>query len=426
MLTVFFIISVFAFATGIYQSTRIIGNIINPFALIFLIFLCQVLSLFFDPFNTLPVPGAEPSFILSVVLAGSAIAMLFGTTVGLTGFNPKQPAKYQGIKHIGVLISFCSIASILSLLDLILKSGGAPLLLMGQRFSEGEGALYTEYFTNVFMYGLGLNRISAIILAVDYGASGLSLKAHLKKNRIWYIVTLTTSAAMVLGGQRNCFFITVLTLGMAYLIFDSKHNRSLIPVLITSTALGLAFAFVGNLRLGVGERSSFGLLSYMKGEPPDNPVTRTLVWIPIYLAPAMLNLNAELLSGYEPMMGKVLLTKTVPDVLLPFETIDVEMIIDYLEKAALMPLPGQTFRTAMGDFYGDFGVVGAILIPGLVCLLIGRAFRNCKTNLRWSVTLFALIPGLALMPFLDYFTGSQNLIPLLSIAILPTIFSKTN
>lgn len=425
MLDFLFLASGLVFGYGVYLASRLAGTVLNPFGLMFLIFSVEIGILVVDPFNSSPVPGSVPTYLLCGVVAGAGVSMLVGMILGLRGVERQPRAGYPGMRNIGAItVVFCT-AALLSLADLIVKSGGAPLLLMGQRFAEGEGALYSDYFSSLFMYGLGFARVPAIILAADYGSSGLSLRQHLRRNRVWYFLTLLTSLLMVLGGQRNCLFIAILILAAASFRYSDQPVKSVIRMGLALLALGWIFTFIGNLRLGVGEGSQFGLFSYLKGEIPENAFTRSLVWLPVYLGHALFNLNAELLSSYEPMMGQIALMKTVPDALLPYDTVDQEMIMDYLEKAGLMPLPGQTFRTFMGDIYADFDVAGAILVPGLMVWLAAAAYRRATVSLRWSVLYFSLVPGVALMPFIDYFSGAQNLVAIFSVVLLSWLSSRS-
>jgi hypothetical protein len=126
-------------------------------------------------------------------------------------------------------------------------------------------------------------------------------------------------------------------------------------------------------------------------------------------------------------MGRTLAMRTLPDSWLPESFSGDEYIVEYLQAEDLMPLFGQTFRTAMADFYGEFGIPGALFGPGILMWLSARAYRNARSSLRWCHLYIATLPGVLMMPFLDFFTGSTNLIPLLSALVIPSLFAfETN
>jgi hypothetical protein len=302
------------------------------------------------------------------------------------------------------------------------KVGGFPLLIMGQSFTAGTGTTYGDYFTSLFMYGMGICRVPAIMLAVDFVGSGQRFQDHLKAHAPWYGATLLTSAIMVLGGQRNCLFWPFVCWGGAYLVVKAGSSRSVAPLLFSGLFLTWSFSFVGSLRFGSDANASSALFSYYHSDIPDNALTRSLIWAPTYLGPSLYNLNAALLSPYEPSMGRTLAAKTIPDAWLPDSFAETEYIIEYLQTEDLMPMFGQTFRTAMADFYGEFGIPGAILVPGLLLWLSARAYRNARTSVRWCYLYIATLPGVVMMPFIDFFTGSTNLIPLVSTLFIPVLF----
>lgn len=422
MITLLLIASLLVLLIGLPVVNRMARGSLNPFALVCGTFCLELILLLVDPFTTKPVPGAIPSFRLSWVMLGAMVGVIGGVVLGLRG-TPSRSAVPGRLKSIPLITIFCCFVSLVTLADMTRKAGGFPLLIMGQSFAAGTGTTYSDYFTGLFLYGMGICRIPAIVLAVDYVGSGESFKSHLSANMPWYAATLLTSAIMVLGGQRNCLFWPFVSWGGAYLLTRIITIRSILPALAVSLFLGWSFSFIGSLRFGSNAGASTALFSYYDSAIPDNALTRSLIWAPTYLGPSLYNLNAALLSPYEPTMGRTLIAKTVPDAWLPDSFSGTEYIIEYLHSEDLMPLFGQTFRTAMADFYGEFGIPGAIFGPAFFLWISARAFRNARNSVRWCYLYIATLPGVVMMPFIDFFTGSTNLIPLASAFIIPVFFN---
>ena len=425
MITALLILSLFLLIAAFPIINRLARGGLNPYSLILSAFGLELVLVLLDPFNGKPVPGAIPSLRLGWVTLGAMMSLILGAILGLRGSPNTSASHATRLSAIPVITIICCLVSVVSLLDMVRKVGGFPLLIMGQSFAAGTGTTYSDYFTALFMYGLGICRVPAIVLAVDFVSSGQRFQDHLKANAPWYGATLFTSAIMVLGGQRNCLFWPFVCWGGAYLLTNPKITRSVFPVVLGTLFLGWVFAFIGSLRFGAGSAASSALFSYYQAEIPDNVFTRSLIWLPTYMGPSLYNLNAALLSPYEPTMGRTLAMRTLPDSWLPGSFSGSEYIVEYLQTEDLMPLFGQTFRTAMADFYGEFGIPGALIGPGLLIWLSARAYRNARFSLRWCHLYIATLPGVVMMPFVDFFTGSTNLIPLLSAFFIPWLFQST-
>jgi hypothetical protein len=424
MITALLVLSLIILIAAIPIINKLARGGLNPYALIISAFGLELLLVLLDPFNGKPVPGSVPSLRLGWVVLGAMVSLIAGAILGLRGKPTTPTSNATGLSGIPLITIGCCLVSLLTLADMTRKVGGFPLLVMSQSFAAGTGTTYADYFTALFMYGLGICRVPAIALGVDFVASGQRFQDHLKANAPWYSATLLTSAIMVLGGQRNCLFWPFVCWGGAFLLTRPMVTRSVFPVLLGMLFLGWAFAFIGSLRFGGTSAATSALFSYYQAEIPDNILTRSLIWLPTYLGPSLYNLNAALLSPYEPTMGRTLALRTLPDSWLPDNFSETEYIVEYLQVEDLMPLFGQTFRTAMADFYGEFGIPGALIGPGLLIWLSARAYRNARSSLRWCHLYIATLPGVVMLPFVDFFTGSTNLIPLLSAFFIPWLFQS--
>jgi oligosaccharide repeat unit polymerase len=422
MITALLILTILILIAAMPIISRLARGVLNPYALIISVFIFEVFLLLLDPFTTKPVPGAVPSLRLAWVTLGAMVSLIIGGILGLRGIPPKPTSNATRLSGVPLITIGCCLASLFTLADMTRKAGGFPLLIMGQSFSAGTGTTYADYFTSLFMYGLGICRVPAIVLAVDFVGSGQRFQDHLKANAPWYGATLLTSAIMVLGGQRNCLFWPFVCWGGAYLVTNPKAARSAFQALLGMLFLGWVFTFIGSLRFGTSSAASTALFSYYDADIPDNSLTRSVIWLPTYVGPSLYNFNAALLSPYEPTMGRTLALRTLPDSWLPDSFSESEYLVEYLFAEDLMPMFGQTFRTAMADFYGEFGIPGAIIVPGLLLWLSTRAYRNARTSVRWCYLYIATLPGIVMMPFIDFFTGSTNLIPLASAFIIPVFF----
>ncbi len=422
MITALLILTLLIIILAIPITSRLARGALNPYALILSTFGFEVFLLLLDPFTTKPVPGAVASLRLALVMLGAMISIFAGTMLGLRGRPTARTSSATRLTAIPLITIGCCLVSLFTLADMTRKVGGFPLLIMGQSFAAGTGTTYADYFTTLFMYGLGICRVPAIMLAVDFVGSGQRFQDHLKANAPWYGATLFTSAIMVLGGQRNCLFWPFVCWGGAYLVTNPRATKSIFPVIVGTLFLGWVFALIGSLRFGASSAASTALFSYYQAEIPDNSLTRSVIWLPTYIGPSLYNFNAALLSPYEPTMGRTLAMRTLPDSWLPDSFSGTDFIVDYLYAEDLMPMFGQTFRTAMADFYGEFGIPGAILIPAILFWFSARAYRNARTSVRWCYLYIATLPGVVMMPFIDFFTGSTNLIPLVSTLIIPVLF----
>jgi hypothetical protein len=422
MITLLLLLSLIVIAVGTTLIARRIGSTLNPYTLMAASFGLELVIMIADPFNSKPVPGSVPSVRLGLVVLGAMVMAFAGILLGLNRQpvdGSRNPGRLAGIPIITLACSFVSLAT---LVDLYRKAGGFPLFIIGKSFEAGVGTTYSDYYTGLFMYGLGICRIPAIALATDYVGSRKRFLDHLRENYPWYGITITVSALMVLGGQRNCLFWPFACWIGAHLLVEIRSFRSLLPILTSGLFLGWFFSFIGSLRLGSSTGASFALFSYFQAEIPNNALTRSLVWIPTYLGPSLYNLNAALLSAYEPTMGRSLILRSLPDEWLPSSFSEIELIVEHLDQEGLMPMFGQTFRTALADFYGEFGIPGAVLGPGLLLFISARAYRNATRSVWWCYLYFAILPGVLMMPFLDFFTGSTNLMSIFSCFVIPTFF----
>jgi hypothetical protein len=423
MLNLLLAISVAVLVIGIFLVARRAASVWNPFSLILGLFVMEIAIFLAIPFNTRPVPGADPSIDLGIIFLGASVSIVFGIALGLRPKVIPGQASRTRIGGLGPLTLLFSALALLTLVDLIRQSGGIPLLLIAEGFALGVGANYSDYYTSTFMYGLGLCRIPAVALAVDYIQSKESFDRHFRANVHWYGITLGTSALMMLGGQRNCFVWPFAVWGAAYLLCENPSGKRIAKVAALVLLLGMVFVLVGNLRLGSGQQGGSPLFAHVDVDLPDNLITRSLIWLPVYMGPTLYNLNAALSSGYEPTMGATLLTRLLPDSWVPDGLISDRSILDHLQTENLMPMFGQTFRTAMTDFYGEFGTAGAIVIPGIIVFFMAHGFSKAKGSVFWCSIYCGLLPGLLMLPFHDYFTGAQNVISIVG-SVLILILAK--
>jgi oligosaccharide repeat unit polymerase len=407
-------LSVTVFGIAAVIAIRRYG-LISPFSLSLLGFLavCAVYAL-----NTLDIDlvGLERSGFASLSERSTRMVLLTAT---LLLFCILVPIKEQQCSsknaflapswiYFGILFVCAGEAAAVAV-----KNGGIPPLLTGAGSEDSYGAFQIPLLSPL-TYGIG--RLGSVLIGVEILYTKGTLRDYLEQRRLPMGIVILSLLANASIGLRSLFVLPILNiLFIIVLKFKVRRSATLVAVLV-----GIVFVVVGNIRAGelrLGDSQDF--LSVVTGH---KVVDDFLKWIVLYTAPNLANLS-QVVDNY-PYVGNGLVTlfQVIPQVGIGQPEWLPPTAIEYLSENSLLPYRGYTLRTALADYYPDFGVVGSgIAVAGLF-LTFRFVQAKAMDSIRAAVFFATFGSSVAYLPLKDQFLGMPMIIP----AIFALVICQNN
>ena len=345
-----------------------------------------------------------PSDTAKLILWGSAVT-LFGLSLFLR--PPKRYAlgdfvltpRVPRLLIIAALLGVIFANAVVSFKNL----GSFPMFVLSQS-TDSQQIGYKDVRSGPISYlSWGAGRILGTWLLLELSVARNGLVRFFSKQAV-----LSTAAALglllnLLDGQRNPVILMMLS---GLFVLSLKGFVRPLYLVCGLAIISLLFCAVGSFRHR-GEKVK--KLAVTSGSDTFDELCLRVV---SYIEPNLLNLDNVVRLAPEPEFGAVFLSGFVPQwVLNPVMSVPDSAAVMLFENKAFAK--GNTFRTAYGDFYMDFGAFGSVVAVALVFGIGVFLFNRATLDPRCMLGFLILSPCIVFIPMMNFAIGIYSVMPFL-------------